>query len=176
MMCRYLVRIASKVVLSIPFLLSISLYSQEGSPSTTQIEAMQSIFKNRLSQTKSRLDQLEERLNLGVAESTPQAKPTSPVTEKKLNRSSLDFDRNRARSSYRSEFDLPEEDPISEFRFSKRESFLPSWFGKPMPSRPEPPTISSRESRLERISSLSSPKAQPRKPRLSFGRPIINPP
>ena len=46
--------------------LGIFLYSQEGSPSTTQIEAMQSIFKNRLSQTKSRLDQLEERLNLGV--------------------------------------------------------------------------------------------------------------
>ena len=175
-MCPYLVRIASKVALSFPFLLSISLHSQERGPSATQIEAMQSIFKNRLSQTKSRLDQLEVRLNLAVAESTPQAKLTSPVTEKKLNRSSLDFDRNRARSSYRSEFDLPEEDPISEFRFSKRESFLPSWFGKPIPSRPEPPTISSRESRLERISSLSSKKAHPRKPRLSFGRPIINPP
>ena len=176
MKCRYLVRIASKVTLSFTFLLSISLYSQEESPSTTQIEAMQSIFKNRLYQTKSRLDQLEERLNLGVAESTPQAKPTSPVTEKKLKHSSFDFDRNRVRSSYRSEFDLPEEDPISEFRFSKRESFLPSWFGKPIPSRPEAPTISSRESRLERISSLSSKKAHPRKPRLSFGRPIINPP
>ena len=155
--------------------LGIFLYSQEGSPSTTQIEAMQSIFKNRLSQTKSRLDQLEERLNLGVAESTPQAKPTSPVTEKKLYRSSLDFDRNRARSSYRSEFDLSEEDPISEFRFSKRESFLPSWFGKPIPSRPEPPTISSRESRLERISSLSRQKTQPRKTRSSFGKPFFDP-